>query len=450
MKPRVLFVSRRVETPLPRSERRRWDALRAELDFRVVAAGEPDGRELALAPEPAVLAGPAFYVALPARVARQLRSFRPHAVVVQGAHETAAVLVARRLTSSDTAVIADVHGDFRAATRLYGSPLRSLLSPVADRVAVAALRRADGVRTVTAYTTELMRGLGVEPTDEFPAYMDFGTFLQTPPVALPQRPQALFVGVLERYKNVDGLVAAWRLVAQRLPEARLVVVGKGTLRHLVEGFERAEDLPPEEVARRLDDSWVLVLPSRSEGMGRVLIEAFLRGRGVVGARLGGIADLVEDGVSGLLVEPEPEPLAEALVRVLGDRALAERLAEGARAAGAAYRPQDYAKNVAAPWPSSSTALMRRSGTPFCLPCTRHSIFWSTRLQPSCAHRKMRPLPFFTSSTTPSTSAPLAPPAASSSPRSNGFGSARVWRSGTSAARRPVRGMTFRSVRSCRV
>src|SRR5581483_10429503 len=47
-----------------------------------------------------------------------------------------------------------------------------------------------------------------------------------------------------------------------------------------------------------------------------------------------------------------------------------------------------AKNVAAPWPSSRTALMRRSGWPFCLPWTRHSIFWSTRLHPSAPQRKL--------------------------------------------------------------
>jgi glycosyltransferase involved in cell wall biosynthesis len=358
VKPRVLFVSRRVETPLPKSERRRWDALRTELDFRVVAAGEPDGHELALAPEPAVLAGPAFYVALPARVARQLRSFRPHAVVVQGAHETAAVLAARRLTSSDAAVIADVHGDFRAPTRLYGSRLRSLLSPLADRVAVAALRRADGVRTVTAYTTELMRGLGIEPTDEFPAYMDFGTFLQTPPVALPQRPQALFVGVLERYKNVDGLVAAWRDVAARLPEARLRVVGTGALEAVVErAVAELPDrvswtprLPQAEVAAALDESTCLVLPSRSEGMGRVVIEAFCRGRAVIGSRVGGIPDLVEDGVNGLLVEQgDGAGLVAALASLLSDRVLAERLGRGAEASAAAWTisADDFARRVRA-------------------------------------------------------------------------------------------------------
>jgi glycosyltransferase involved in cell wall biosynthesis len=358
VKPRVLFVSRRVETPLPEGERRRWDALREELDFRVVAAGNPDGRELTLTPEPPVLAGPAFYVGLPARVARQLRGFRPHAVVVQGAHETAAVLAARRLTGSEASVIADVHGDFRAPTRLYGSRLRSLLNPVADRVAVAALRRADGVRTVTAYTTQLVRGLGIEPTDEFPAYMDFATFLELPPVGLPERPQVLFVGVLERYKNVDGLLAAWRTVAARVPDARLRIVGTGALASVV---ERAADELPErvswtarlsqaEVAAALDESTCLVLPSRSEGMGRVVIEAFCRGRAVVGSRVGGIPDLVEEGVNGLLVEPgDDAALERALVALLSDPALAERLGRAAEASAALWTiaPDDFARRVRA-------------------------------------------------------------------------------------------------------
>jgi glycosyltransferase involved in cell wall biosynthesis len=356
VKPRVLFVSRRVETPVPESERRRWDALRAELDFRVVAAGRPEGEELRLAPDPPLLAGLAFYAALPARVVRELRRFRPHAVVVQGAHETAAVLAARQVAKASTAVIADVHGDFRAPTRLYGSRLRTLLNPVADRVAVTALRRADGVRTVTPYTTELMRGLGIEPTDEFPAYMDFATFLQTPPRRLPDRPQALFVGVLERYKNVDGLAAAWRRVASRVPTAHLQVVGAGSLGDLVERLVADSPqrvswtprLPQAEIAKALDESNCLVLPSRSEGMGRVVVEAFCRGRGVIGSRVGGIPDLIEDGKNGLLVDPgNTRALEEALVAVLADRGLSERLGRGAHSSAElwAISPDEFARRV---------------------------------------------------------------------------------------------------------
>ena len=358
LKPRVLFVSRRVRTPLPASERRKWDAIGEELDFRVLAAGADGGPEFRLAPEPPVLAGPAFYAALPGRVARELRAFRPHAVVAQGAHETAAVLGARRLARVETAVVADLHGDWRAPTRLYGSRLRGLLNPVADRTAEAALRRADGIRTITGYTTRIVRDLGVEPADEFPAYMDFASFLQQNPKRLPSRPQALFVGVLERYKNVDGLVAAWRRAAPRVPEARLRIVGDGTLRDLVgrlagEAPERVSwsaRLSQAEVAAELDESTCLVLPSRSEGMGRVVIEAFCRARPVVGSRVGGIPDLVVDGVNGLLVEPgETEALAGALVRILQDRELAQRLGEQARASAAQWTisPQEFARRLRA-------------------------------------------------------------------------------------------------------
>ena len=67
-------------------------------------------------------------------------------------------------------------------------------------------------------------------------------------------------------------------------------------------------------------------------MGRVVVEAFCRGRAVVGTDAGGIPDLVADGVSGLLVPVgDAEALAAALVRVLVDRGLAERLGEAAHA-----------------------------------------------------------------------------------------------------------------------
>jgi glycosyltransferase involved in cell wall biosynthesis len=358
VKPRVLFVSRRVELPLAPSLARKWDAIGAELDYRVLAGGSGGNGTFHLARELPVLDGPAFFAALPGRIARELRSFRPHAVLAQGAHETAAALSARLLARVPTTVIADLHGDWRAPTRLYGSRLRGLLNPVADRVALAALRNADGIRTVTGYTTGLVRELGLEPADEFPAYMDFDSFLQTPPQQLPPSPRALFVGVLERYKNVDGLADAWRRVAPRVPAAQLELVGSGTLQPLVEQLLR--DLPAQtswterlgqaEVSAALDAATLLVLPSRSEGMGRVIVEAFCRGRPVVASRVGGIPDLVEDGANGLLVEPgDTEALVDALVRVFTDSALTERLAAGAQASSGMWTisPEEFASRLRA-------------------------------------------------------------------------------------------------------
>jgi glycosyltransferase involved in cell wall biosynthesis len=354
---KVLFVARGpYRLPLSPELKRKWDAVREELDFRVLAAGDGADGEFRLVRGLPTLDGPAFYASLPVRIARELADFRPDALLAQGAHETAAALVGRRLARSGTAVIADLHGDWRAPTRLYGSRLRGLLNPVADRVAEAALRRADGVRTVTDYTTRLVRQLGVEPVDEFPAYMDFASFLERPVQPLPQRPQALFVGVLERYKNVDGLAEAWRRAAPRVPEARLRIVGKGTLGGVVERLVAelpgqtawSPQLTQPEVAAALDESTALVLPSRSEGMGRVVIEAFCRGRGVVGSRVGGIADLVEEGINGLLVEPaDTNGLAEALIRLLTNRELAERLGAGAQASALRWTitPEEFARRL---------------------------------------------------------------------------------------------------------
>jgi glycosyltransferase involved in cell wall biosynthesis len=67
-------------------------------------------------------------------------------------------------------------------------------------------------------------------------------------------------------------------------------------------------------------------------MGRVIVEAFCRARPVVATRVGGIPDLVQDGTNGLLVEPgDTRALADAIVRILSDPALAERLSAGAHA-----------------------------------------------------------------------------------------------------------------------
>jgi glycosyltransferase involved in cell wall biosynthesis len=192
---------------------------------------------------------------------------------------------------------------------------------------------------VSPYTSRLVRELGVEPAAEFPAYMDLVPFAERPPEALPDTARALFVGVLERYKNVEGLADAWRIASPSLPGADLHVVGAGTQTAVIERL--VADLPEqttwtprlstEAVASALDESSLLVLPSRSEGMGRVIVEAFCRGRPVLGSRVGGIRDLVEDGVNGVLVPPgDTRALADELVSLMSNRERLEQLAEGAR------------------------------------------------------------------------------------------------------------------------
>jgi glycosyltransferase involved in cell wall biosynthesis len=288
-------------------------------------------------------------------VARELRRFRPEVVIVQGAQETGLVLLGRALARSSARVVLDLHGDWRVPTRLYGSRWRALLTPISDALAGLAVRRADAVRTITPFTSGLVRAAGREPDAEFPAFMDLEAFTDQPVAPLPLSPTALFVGVLEPYKAIDILAAGWPIVAGRVEGATLRIVGKGTLEGTVQRLVDADprvgwdrELSATEVARALDAAAVLVLPSRSEGMGRIVVEAFCRGRPVVGSSVGGIPDLVRNGENGLLVTPgDATALADALASVLSDRMLLERLSRGALAAAGAWTasPAEWATRM---------------------------------------------------------------------------------------------------------
>src|SRR5689334_8000337 len=137
-RPRVLFVSRtRYSLPLDRSLERKFDALRGELELRVLACASEravtgDGMFSLVPPfRPRRLDGLLFQAILPFLVARELRDFEPDAVFADGTHRTLATLVGRTLARRRPAVVLEVHGDWRAVTRLYGSRLRRVLAPLA-------------------------------------------------------------------------------------------------------------------------------------------------------------------------------------------------------------------------------------------------------------------------------------------------------------------------------
>lgn len=347
------------ELPLAGADAVKFDALAGVVDWKLLARARPrpckaDRIALIAPPNLDRLDGPLFHLRLPLATARVIARWHPDVIVTQDPYIGVAALLARRLALAPVPVVVEVHGDWRTATRLYGNRARRLLAPLADRLAAIALRRADAVRATSPYTANLARTAGATVSAIFPAHLDLDPFTATGPTPLPATPLALFVGVLERYKNVDGLLTAWQRVTERLPEARLRIVGTGALSTLVAGacrriptIEHVPSLPHEEIAHALDQATCLVLPSRSEGMGRTIIEAFARGRPVIAGNVGGIPDLVREGQNGLLVDPnDPNTLAKVLVALLSDQALAARLATNAHACFNALqlKPDQFAQS----------------------------------------------------------------------------------------------------------
>ncbi len=151
---------------------------------------------------------------------------------------------------------------------------------------------------------------------------------------IPDAPRYVCVGHLRHRKGVDVLLRASHFI----PDARGVVVGEGedaaSLRTL-----RAELGAPVELLGNRPDARaiiaaadVFVVPSRTEGTPLALLEAMALERPIVATAVGGLPELLTNDENALLVPPEsPAALAGAIVRLLGDRDLAERLGAAARA-----------------------------------------------------------------------------------------------------------------------
>ncbi len=142
------------------------------------------------------------------------------------------------------------------------------------------------------------------------------------------------VARLAAQKAIHVLLEATPLLLRDDPATRVLIVGDGPLRTTLEHRARGLGIShavtfagyQEDVASAYGAMDVFVLPSRDEGYGLVFLEAMAMGVPVVGTRVVGTTDAVEDGVTGLLVPYDDAPaLAQAVLRILGDPELARRL-----------------------------------------------------------------------------------------------------------------------------
>ncbi len=241
------------------------------------------------------------------------------------------VLAALTARARGIATVATDHGLGEAALSGLGRHLF-------DRILAVSRYSADQLRSPPA-RTRIVYG-GADP-------------LRYRPDPGVRRAGVLFVGRLTPHKGIDVLIRAMP------PEARLTIVGSeghdprpperdypSLLRSLAAGrpvqFLGAVD--DEELARRYRTAAVLVIPSVertyygrrivvSELLGLVALEAMASGTPVIASRLGGLPEIVEDGVTGYLVPPgDVSTLRERLIQVLADPAAAARLGSNARAA----------------------------------------------------------------------------------------------------------------------
>ena len=252
-----------------------------------------------------------------------------------------------RIFGRRVALVVESHGDFEKAPFLQHRFLWPGLGRFfAVRFSQFALRHADAFRAISDATREQLTSWAEgKPIEQFPTWTDMDAFLDAGQDKQKKiRGKFLYVGLLIPLKGVDLLLRAFASIAEAFPKAQLLIIGRAEDRQcaqslaqqtkeldLVSRVDFKEPLPQRELALQMAQSEALVLPSRSEGLGRVVFEAMACGTPVIGSRVGGIGEMILDGDNGLLFpSDDSEALAIHLRWLLENPEQSDRMGERAR------------------------------------------------------------------------------------------------------------------------
>lgn len=278
----------------------------------------------------------------PVWLADLLRICQRHRVVAFNVHYPSLsafpIALLRLLFLYRGAFIISFHGaDLRGAsesTRIERLLWSFMISSTTALVACSKAFASDVMEFAATSVHAIPNGLDI---DLFLSDVDRRTEL---PAVLLHRDFILSVATWESKKGLDILLRAFAELRRTNPTLALVLVGRAggaesTLRTLASdlGVERDvfffESVPHRQVGLFLERASVFCLPSRAEPFGLAILEAGAYSRPVVASRVGGIPEIITDGESGLLVEPDNVPaLGAALGRALFDKDLARDLGEG--------------------------------------------------------------------------------------------------------------------------
>jgi len=277
---------------------------------------------------------------------------------------TAAFLAALGAESPRTVRLLLCHNVWDHETGPFSAALTRSVLRRADRIVVQNRRAEAEVRAEFGDKPVAVAPHPVEPRALLPERDEARARLGVPLEA----PVFLFSGILRPYKGWDLLLAAFRAVRREVPSALLVLAGEpwgDAVRLGAEAEEAAvarrrfradrfagvrlelRYLPEEERALWFAACDAVVCPYRHATGSGVAADALAYGRPVIGTRVDGLVDVIEDGISGLLAPPgDAAAFAGAMRRFVGDR-LGPRLSAGAAARAAAFHPDAHARQVLA-------------------------------------------------------------------------------------------------------
>lgn len=259
------------------------------------------------------------------RLARVLKRLQPDVIHAHDPHGVALASLALSLgglNENGPPLVASRRVDFHLRGNSFSRwKHRQVDCFIAASEAIRRMLVADGVpaeRTVTVH-----EGIDIGHVRAAPQVNVHETFF------LPhQAPVVGNIAALVPHKGQRHLIDAAHLVVQRVPDARFIIMGEGELREHLERVVRDHHLEKHvvlsgfrpDVLGCLKSFDLFAMSSVTEGLGTSLLDAMACSKAVVATRAGGIPEVVEDQVTGLLVEPrDHHAMADAIVQLLNDQ-----------------------------------------------------------------------------------------------------------------------------------
>lgn len=236
-----------------------------------------------------------------------------------------------------------------SAIQVIGSDILIAAKGLKRRLIGWTVSNSSGVICVSRELEAAVREMGASNTTVIPSPLDLSDFPHNIDVERVQR-RMITVATLTKIKGLDILLKA----LEGANDFELLIVGDGFERGNLENLARSLGIqykvkflgkvPHEEVWRHLLSSSLFILPSRSEGLPRALLEAMACGLFIIATKVGGVPDAVKDGWNGILVEPEnPDALRGAISRALSDQSLVKTTFERNRSESHKYHLETIAE-----------------------------------------------------------------------------------------------------------
>lgn len=300
------------------------------------------------------------------RAARALDRIRPDAIHAHGHWYTLAAGLRHRRRHPQCRVTFTLHTPFPRRSWWRRAGFRSLMSRADFVTAVSADLLAASLQAFRPRTRTRVTGPGVavrplDPADGQRFRQEFGLAGRGPLVG--------YLGRLAwegKVRGVADLIRAMRLVRERIPTAILVVAGDGPHRRALEDLA-TQGAPggvvflgdvPDPAPRFYEAIDLYAHISYQEGLPIALLEAMACGKPVIASPVGGVPEVIRDGVNGYLVSGGPPDVAARVVELLTSPALAKPIVERAQ--------EDAAQRFA--WPSSAARFLPLYGVP-----SRHRV-----------------------------------------------------------------------------